>query len=133
MNSKHVLPNAKNPKLRQELLCALCQAILVDPLTCVECGGNYHTGCLNKFCRETGSCPMMCKRPKFVPVKKELIRELQDLKFQCVNSQNGCDKVLSYMEVIDGKHDLGCRYVLMKCEAFSHCKTKMCRKDIEQH
>ena len=76
---------------------------------------------------------MMCKRPKFVPVKKELIRELLDLKFQCVNSQNGCDTVLSYMEVIDGKHDLGCRYFLMKCEAFSHCKTKMCRKDIEQH
>jgi len=46
MNSRHVLPNAKNPKLRQELLCGLCSAILVDPLQCIECGGNYHTGCL---------------------------------------------------------------------------------------
>lgn len=81
MNSRHVLPSANKPKLRQELLCALCSAILVEPLTCVECGTNYHTGCLNKFCRETGSCPMMCKKPKFVPVKREILRELSELKF----------------------------------------------------
>jgi hypothetical protein len=74
---------------------------------------------------------MMCKKPKFVPVKKELLKELQELKFQCVNAQNSCDKILTYNEVIDGKHEMNCGYALVKCEAFSHCKTKMCRKDIE--
>jgi hypothetical protein len=97
MNSKLVVHSAKNPtRLRQELLCALCQAILVDPLTCVECGSNFHTACLNKFCRETGACPMMCRKPKFVPVKKELLRELAELKFQCMNAEHGCDKVMNY-------------------------------------
>ena len=45
---------------------------------------------------------MMCKKPKFVPVKKELLKELAALKFQCVNSDNGCDKILSYIEATDG-------------------------------
>ena len=104
MNSRHVLPSAKNPQVREELVCSLCQAILVDPLTCIECKKNFHTACLNKFCRETGACPMMCKKPKFVPVKKELIKELTLLRFQCTNAENGCDKVLSYQEVAQGIH-----------------------------
>ena len=76
MNSRHVLPSAKNPQVKKELLCALCSAILVDPLKCTECKNHFHTACLNKFCRETGTCPMMCAKPKFVPVKKELLKEL---------------------------------------------------------
>ncbi len=88
MNARQVLPSAGNPGqgVRRDLLCALCQAILVDPLKCIDCKNHFHTACLNKFCRETGSCPMMCKKPKFVPVKKELLRDLQALKFQCVNA-----------------------------------------------
>ena len=82
MNARQVLPIAGKPGgVRPELLCSLCQAILVDPLKCQDCKNNFHTACLNKFCRETGSCPMQCKRPKFVPVKKELLRELESLKF----------------------------------------------------
>lgn len=76
---------------------------------------------------------MMCKRPKFVPVKKELLKELQSLKFQCANSDNGCEKVLSYSEIVSGQHDpqTQCKYALVKCEAYSHCKTRCIRKDIE--
>jgi hypothetical protein len=77
MNAKQVLPSANNTNgVRRDLQCALCQAILVDPLKCIDCKNHFHTACLNKFCRETGSCPMMCRKPKFVPVKKELIKEL---------------------------------------------------------
>lgn len=134
MNARQVLPTANSPNgVRRDLLCALCQAILVDPLKCIDCKNHFHTACLNKFCRETGSCPMMCRNPKFVPVKKDLIKELQALKFQCVNAPQGCEKVLNYNELVSGAHDpqTSCKYALVKCEAFSHCKTKCIKKDIE--
>ena len=134
MNSRHVLPSASSPQgIRAELLCSLCSAILVEPLKCQDCKNHFHTACLNKFCRETGSCPMQCKRPKFVPVRKELLKELQALRFQCTNASNGCEKVLSYQEVAQGSHDGACKYAMVKCEAHSHCKTRCIRKDIEQH
>lgn len=36
MNARHVLPTIGKPAagVRKDLLCALCQAILVDPLKC---------------------------------------------------------------------------------------------------
>lgn len=134
MNARHVIKgNKKQAQIPQEFLCALCSAILVDPLKCTDCKNHFHTACLNKFCRETGSCPMMCKKPKFVPCKKELLKDLQALRFQCVNTENGCDKILSYAEATQGQHEAQCKYALVKCEANSHCKTKCIKKDIEQH
>jgi hypothetical protein len=96
MNCKQVI---SQKQIKKEFLCALCQAILVDPMKCRECKNHFHTACLNKFCRETGICPMQCKKPKFIPIKKELLKELQELKFSCVNQDLGCDKVLTYTEV----------------------------------
>ena len=55
MNSKNVL---SQKQVRKELLCALCQAILIEPMKCVECKSHFHKACLNKFCRETHACPM---------------------------------------------------------------------------
>ncbi len=76
---------------------------------------------------------MMCKKPKFVPVKKDLLKELAALKFQCINAENGCELILNYSDVVHGQHEATCRYALVKCEAFASCKTKCTRKDIEQH
>jgi hypothetical protein len=96
MNSRNVIAQKS---IKKEFLCALCQAILVDPMKCKECKNHFHTACLNKFCRETGACPMQCKKPRFIGLGKDLMKELQALKFACVNSDLGCDKVLSYTEV----------------------------------
>jgi hypothetical protein len=45
---------------------------------------------------------MMCKKPKFVPVKKDLLKELAALKFQCINAENGCELILNYSDVVHG-------------------------------
>lgn len=43
---------------------------------------------------------MMCKEPKFVSIKKELEKGLNDLKFSCPNADLGCDKALSYQDAM---------------------------------
>jgi hypothetical protein len=128
MNSRNVV-GANNVK--PELLCALCQAILIDPWECKVCHNRFHQICLNKFAKETGQCPMLCTKPKFINVKKEVEKQLQNTQFICNNQSLGCQKVLSYEEVRD--HDTVCKYTPVKCSAFSTCKTKCIRKDIEKH
>ena len=78
MNTTNVLSQGK---VTSDLLCALCHAVLVDPMKCKECKNRFHRSCLTKFCRETGQCPMMCKKPKFISIEKELDKQLKGLSF----------------------------------------------------
>jgi hypothetical protein len=133
LNVKLVLPTPASATkgVPQELQCSLCQAVLVEPMRCIECKSNFHQACLNKFCRETGACPLMCKKPKFVSMKRELEKPLNELKFGCQHQDLGCDKVLSYQEAMT--HDRVCKYGLVKCAAYKECRTKCMRKDLELH
>lgn len=72
-------------QLREEYLCGLCQAILVDPVECRSCKKRFHHKCLEKFFNETGMCPMQCPKVKFLSVKKEVEKKLQKMKFKCRN------------------------------------------------
>ncbi len=74
---------------------------------------------------------MLCKRPKFISIKKEIDKLLQNLKFTCANTDLGCEKILNYEQVQN--HDSICKFALVRCEAFDKCKTKTIRKDIEMH
>lgn len=43
----------------------------------------------------------------------------------------GCSDILGYTEV--AAHDSECKFQPVKCQAFSFCKTKCIRKEIERH
>lgn len=74
---------------------------------------------------------MMCAKPRFISVKKEVEKQLQDMQFICNNQSLGCQQILSYQQV--QSHDVECGFAPTKCEAFSKCKTKCIRKDIDKH
>jgi|LauGreDrversion4_2_1035121.scaffolds.fasta_scaffold327730_1 hypothetical protein len=87
MNSKNVVGASQ---VKPELMCALCQAILLDPWECKECKNRFHQVCLNKFAKETGMCPMMCKKPRFINVKKDVEKQLNEMQFVCNHQNLGC-------------------------------------------
>ena len=93
LNKSHVVGMNNIP---QEMLCALCNAILKDPWQCKECKNRFHQVCLNKFARETGQCPFQCKKPRFVDIRKEVEKQLNTMEFQCKNRQFGCMATLTY-------------------------------------
>jgi hypothetical protein len=95
-------------QLKPEFLCAVCQAILVEPVECRECKERYHHKCLEKFHSQTGVCPMGCKKGKYYSVKKEVEKKLNKMQFKCRNYMMGCGKVLNYLQVTD--HDIQCEF-----------------------
>ena len=125
MNSSNLLTK---DQLKPEFLCSLCQAILVDPVQCKSCKNRFHHKCLEKFHNETGMCPMQCKKPKFLSIKKEVEKKLQKMQFKCRHHLMGCTKVLTYKEV--ASHDNDCEFTPVKCEEYKHCKTKCIRREI---
>lgn len=130
MNIKNVVTDGKTP-VKKELQCALCHAILVQPMKCKDCKQHYDQACLNKFCRETGACPLQCKKPKFVFIAKEVEKALNDVKFTCVYKDLGCEQILTYQQAMN--HDKECPFGLVKCDAYSLCKTRCLRKEIGMH
>ena len=74
---------------------------------------------------------MLCNKPRFINVKKEVEKQLKDMQFVCNNQNFGCQQILSYEEVQD--HDSMCKFTPTKCEAFVKCKQKCIRRDIEKH
>ena len=129
MNSQNLI--SSQLKIKEELLCALCSGILFNPIRCKACKKHYHRACLKKFCKETRQCPMLCEKPRFVSIEKEIQKLTKDLKFSCVNQVLGCEKVLGYQDVLS--HGQNCEYTAIKCEAYSDCKTKCIKKDINSH
>jgi hypothetical protein len=93
-------------QLKDEFLCGLCSAILVDPVECKSCKKRFHHKCLEKFFAETGICPMQCENTKFLSVKKSVEKKLQKMEFKCRNFQMGCAEVLKYTDVAE--HDAIC-------------------------
>lgn len=51
LNPKNVLTDKT---IKDDLLCSLCHAILVNAMKCKGCKNRFHKACLNKFCIETG-------------------------------------------------------------------------------
>lgn len=74
---------------------------------------------------------MMCKKPRFVSIKKEVDKQLNLMEFMCTNKHFGCSEILSYSEV--QQHDAYCEYHPVKCQAYAHCKTKCLRREIDMH
>lgn len=60
---------------------------------------------------------MMCAKPKFINVKKQVEAQLKSMQFVCNNQSLGCQKVLSYEEVRE--HDALCKFTPVKCSAFA--------------
>ena len=46
--------------VKPEMLCGLCQAVLVSPLQCESCKQRFHSVCIAKFLQQAGHCPSMC-------------------------------------------------------------------------
>ena len=73
----------------------------------------------------------MCKKPRFVSIKKDIEKHLKDIQFVCKNRELGCEEVLGYAEV--QTHDQVCQYLPIKCTAYTKCKTKCIRMEIDKH
>ena len=91
--------NKDNFKLIElNVICSICNGIVVSPVQCLECENCFCELCIEKWKEKSeNSCPFRCKNPKFK--SSRLIKNiLSNIKFKC---QNGCNQEIPYLELED--------------------------------
>ena len=119
----------------EELKCRICHGVLMSPLECNQCENCFCMSCLQKWLKESGTCPFKCNgEPDFKMKPHKIIRNmLSKLKLRCRNTENGCEDVIDY-EKLEIHEEVECLYEMYDCpEKEFGCKERMKRGMIDKH
>ena len=75
-----------------EIICHICQNIILEPTQCVECQNSFCKQCITNWFKKSSTCPFRCKTSE-MKENKLLKRLLSKLKLSCPFK---CGKIISY-------------------------------------
>lgn len=90
--------NKENFKfVETNIVCSICDGIVVNPIQCSECEKCFCQICLEDWQKKAGSnsCPFRCKNPIFKN-SRMINNILSNLQFKC---KNGCDIKIPYLQL----------------------------------
>ena len=117
-----VIDLEKHEKLLPILKCKICLNILLNPYDCSKCGNTFCYTCINKLKESMKKCPFGCVDYEIMPSSFAIKKFLEQLKFTCLNKDNGCNEILLYNNL--EQHDKNCNYINSTCPN-NQCKTKI--------
>ena len=103
----------KYENILQILKCKLCLNILLNPYDCSKCGNTFCYSCINKLKQSNKKCPFGCTEYEITPSSFAIKKFLNQLKFSCLNKENGCNEIISYNNI--EQHDKNCEYINSTC------------------
>ena len=103
----------KYENLLQILKCKICLNILLNPYDCSKCGNTFCYSCINKLKESNKKCPFGCTDYDIMPSSFAIKKFLNQLQFQCLNKENGCNEIISYNNI--EQHDKNCEYINSIC------------------
>lgn len=122
--SEDRLVNPVNSNLDHLMKCKICFNILVNPHDCDQCGNTFCYNCINSLVQNNKPCPFKCENYSIKPSSLVITTFLSNLKFYCLNKENGCDKQLDYLQVLS--HDKECPF------SYSICPNVKCQKSVKR-
>ena len=103
----------KQEKLLPVLKCKICLNILLNPYDCSKCGNTFCFSCINRLKESMKKCPFGCIDYEIMPSSFAIKKFLEQLKFICLNKDNGCNEIISYNNL--EQHDKNCNYINATC------------------
>ena len=103
----------KYENILQILKCKICLNILLNPYDCSKCGNTFCYSCINKLKESNKKCPFGCTDYEIAPSSFAIKKFLNQLKFSCLNKENGCNEIISYNNI--EQHDKNCEYINSFC------------------
>ena len=119
------------------LICAVCQALVHDPVQATCCGNVYCTQCIKRWKTRSNSCPTcrsteQSKRPFAVFEDRNAHRNTMCLSVYCPNQCDGCGKEMELSEVDNHlTSDNGCPLQVVDCG--NKCGHKYWRTAVKKH
>lgn len=119
---------AEGQQVDEDIVCPLCDGILVKPRCCKHCELYYCSGCLEKA---PGEVSCRCGKPLETNEPHKIINKiLNSYTFRCRNHGKGCPAQEPY-NLLSG-HETRCQYVEAPC-LHEFCDRKVLVKDREAH
>lgn len=118
-----------NTKIKVEyLLCQICRSVLWQPEKCQQCQSHFCKFCIRFSLLKSKKCPCCLVDYSSSNPDHYLVIDLNELILKCIYTYNGCNKCLSYKEIIE--HENLCIYKEKVCE---ECNKKILIKDYHPH
>jgi hypothetical protein len=126
-----------------DLLCPICYNVLKNPKFC-SLKKNSHSfckECIEKYLEKDNNCPI-CKNKFENKTKRKYEKILHKLDFKCFFFNQGCTKVINYLEYFEHLNECEYKNLLYKCkvEKYNHSKKEFIKcnyigniNDIKKH
>ena len=102
--------------LTEELKCRICHGVLLNPMECNKCENCFCMSCLQKWLKESGTCPFKCNGTLDFKLKphKVIRNMLTQLVLKCRNYSNGCKEEIPY-EKLEVHEEVECKFECYPC------------------
>lgn len=111
------LPDIK--AFEEEIICSICDGIIVDPIQCIECQNSFCKECLAQWSKKSKTCPCRCS--PFETTENKLLKRLL-CKIQ-LNCPNKCGKTIPYEKYFT--------HINQECSANKNKNDSLSTKDFE--
>ncbi|CAK61783.1 unnamed protein product (macronuclear) [Paramecium tetraurelia] len=119
-----------NPNtIDQNLLCLICQELVVDPKECSQCQNLFCSECITQWLEKRKSCPYNCSKEIELKNPHRIVKnQISQIEVKCVNK--GCDLQMQIQNI--DSHLQQCEYQEKQCQ-FADCDFKDIQKQIKHH
>ena len=95
INEDTIIKNDKYESFKENIICPICECLMIEPVICLSCQNNYCKNCIESRKKKDGSCPNECENPIFKNVigKNRLISKF---KFKCIK---GCGAKIPFDDI----------------------------------
>jgi hypothetical protein len=92
VNEETVVKNELYESLKDNIICQICQCLMIEPIICLNCQNYFCKNCVESWKAKSNLCPLNCENPIYKNVigKNNLISKL---KFKCIK---GCGEEILY-------------------------------------
>ncbi len=130
IDPSRIINSEQFEKFSEILKCKICYKLLNNPFDCARCGNSFCLECIQKQIENNKPCPYTCEDFVIKNSSFGIISILTTLKFNCENSNSGCNEILNYNEL--KVHDMFCKFANVNCPNIN-CDKIIKRKTLEYH
>ena len=116
INEKTIINDENYNKIKDSIICLICQNIIIEPLMCMICKNTFCKKCINQWIKRSPKCPIKCKNPNYQESTKKT-EILSKLKFKC----NFCNNISEYNAMKN--------HFSSGCEKFKNIKNSLEEKE----
>ncbi|KAI9024067.1 hypothetical protein DFJ74DRAFT_619181 [Hyaloraphidium curvatum] len=121
-------------RVNPHLVCGVCQAPFVDPVTVAPCGHTFCRECIEAAVDRLGFCPVDRRpagRGDLAPANKIIVNMINELVVRCPNAAAGCTHTGQRQFLASHIRD-DCQYATEPCP-FRGCGEMLSKADLETH